>query len=216
MVNAHQPVPSRFLTEHGPVIPVIVIDRLDDALALGEALLEGGIKVFEVTLRTQTALKVIECLRQRLPEAVVGAGTVCNEQDVAAVIRAGAQFAVSPGYLPEIGRACVGERLPLLPGVATASEVMRARSDGFDFLKLFPAQAVGGVDLLKAWFSPFPDIGFCPTGGIQPEMASRYLALPNVLCVGGSWMVSSALVKDRQWGQITALARQASMLRQSN
>jgi 2-dehydro-3-deoxyphosphogluconate aldolase/(4S)-4-hydroxy-2-oxoglutarate aldolase len=157
------------IASHGPVIPVIVIDRVADALPLAEALLAGGVKVLEVTLRTPVALPAIEAIARQLPEAVVGVGTVLHADDARRASEAGARFAVSPGYTSEVGRACQGLNLPLLPGVATASEIMAALADGFSFLKLFPAEAVGGIPLLKAWASPFGQVSFCPTGGISPD-----------------------------------------------
>lgn len=194
------------IASHGPVIPVIVIDRLQDALPLAEALLAGGVKVLEVTLRTEAGLPAIEAIARHLPEAVVGVGTVLNADDARRASEAGARFAVSPGYTSEIGSACKWLNLPLLPGVATSSEIMRALADGFSFLKLFPAEAVGGIPLLKSWASPFGAVSFCPTGGITAATASQYLALPNVRCVGGSWLTPADAVRERDWGRITALA----------
>ena len=165
------------LADHGPVIPVIVIDRVEDAVPLAKALVAGGVRVLEVTLRTPAALACIEAMIAEVPEAVVGAGTVRSVADAQAVARLGCRFAVSPGYTSEIGRACRDLDLPLLPGVSTASEVMTANADGFRFLKLFPATAVGGVTLLKAFASPFHDVVFCPTGGITLETAPQFLAL---------------------------------------
>ena len=152
------------IASHGPVIPVIVIDRVEDALPLAEALLAGGVKVLEVTLRTAAGLPAIEAIARNLPEAVVGVGTVLNADDARRASEAGARFAVSPGYTSAVGSACKGLNLPLLPGVATSSEIMAALADGFTFLKLFPAEAVGGIPLLKAWASPFGQVSFCPRG----------------------------------------------------
>ena len=190
------------IASHGPVIPVIVIDRVADALPLAEALLAGGVKVLEVTLRTPVALPAIEAIARQLPEAVVGVGTVLHADDARRASEAGARFAVSPGYTSEVGRACQGLNLPLLPGVA----------DGFSFLKLFPAEAVGGIPLLKAWASPFGQVNFCPTGGITPITAPNYLALPNVRCVGGSWLTPADAVRAGDWARITQLARAAQAL----
>ncbi|PPE71589.1 bifunctional 4-hydroxy-2-oxoglutarate aldolase/2-dehydro-3-deoxy-phosphogluconate aldolase [Caldimonas thermodepolymerans] len=201
------------LATHGPVIPVIVIERVDDAVPLAEALVAGGIRVLEVTLRTPVALQCIEAIAKAVPEAIVGAGTVRTGVDAKAVKDVGCRFAVSPGYTPEIGRACQDLDLPLLPGVATASEVMQATADGYHFLKLFPATAVGGVALLKALAGPFPDVAFCPTGGITPETAPQFLALPNVKVCGGSWLTPADAVKARDWARITRLAQQAAALR---
>ncbi|MFT4242304.1 MAG: bifunctional 4-hydroxy-2-oxoglutarate aldolase/2-dehydro-3-deoxy-phosphogluconate aldolase [Acidovorax sp.] len=201
------------IARHGPVIPVIVIDRVEDALPLAEALLAGGVRVLEVTLRTAAALPAIEAIARQLPEAVVGVGTVLHADDARRASEAGARFAVSPGYTPEVGSACKALGLPLLPGVATSSEIMAALADGFSFLKLFPAEAVGGVALLKAWASPFGGVGFCPTGGITSATAPGYLALPNVYCVGGSWLTPADAVRAGDWARITALAKAAQGLR---
>ena len=201
------------IASYGPVVPVIVIDRVEDALPLAEALLAGGVKVLEVTLRTPAGLRSIETIARNLPEAVVGVGTVLNADDARRASEAGARFAVSPGYTSEVGSACKRQGLPLLPGVATSSEVMAALADGFSFLKLFPAEAAGGVPLLKAWASPFGQVSFCPTGGITAATAPNYLALPNVRCVGGSWLTPADAVRAGDWGRITQLAREAQGLR---
>lgn len=200
---------------HGPVIPVIVIDRVEDALPLAEALLAGGVKVLEVTLRTAAGLPAIEAIARNLPEAVVGVGTVLNADDARRASEAGARFAVSPGYTSEVGGACKGLNLPLLPGVATSSEIMAALADGFSFLKLFPAEAAGGIPLLKAWASPFGQVSFCPTGGISLATAPNYLALPNVRCVGGSWLTPADAVRAGDWARITQLARETHALRKA-
>lgn len=201
------------LASHGPVIPVIVIDRVEDAVPLAEALVAGGVRVLEVTLRTPVALQCMEAIAKAVPEAIVGAGTVRNGVDARAVKDVGCHFAVSPGYTPEVGRACQDLGLPLLPGVATASEVMRANADGYHFLKLFPATAVGGIPLLKALAGPFTDVVFCPTGGITAETAPQFLALPNVKVCGGSWLTPADAVKAGDWKRITRLAQEASALR---
>lgn len=200
------------IAAQGPVVPVIVIDRVDDALPLAEALLAGGVRVLEVTLRTEAALPAIERIARALPEALVGVGTVVNADDARRASEAGARFAVSPGYTSEVGSACKRLGLPLLPGVATSSEIMTALSDGFSFLKLFPAEAVGGQALLKAWASPFGQVSFCPTGGITPASAPAYLALPNVRCVGGSWLTPADAVRAGDWSRITELAKAAQAL----
>ena len=201
------------LAGHGPVIPVIVIDRVEDAVPLACALVAGGVKVLEVTLRTPAALDCIKAMIAEVPEAIVGAGTVRSVADAQAAKDAGCQFAVSPGYTPEIGRACLDIGLPLLPGVSTASEVMMANADGNRFLKLFPATAVGGVNLLKAFASPFHDVVFCPTGGITLETAPQFLSLPNVKVCGGSWLTPADAVKTGDWARITRLAAEAQALR---
>jgi 2-dehydro-3-deoxyphosphogluconate aldolase/(4S)-4-hydroxy-2-oxoglutarate aldolase len=201
------------LAGHGPVIPVIVIDRVEHALPMARALLEGGVRVLEVTLRTAAALPAIESIARALPEAIVGAGTVRSAVDARAAQSAGARFAVSPGYSPTVATACRDLHLPLLPGVATASEVMQAADDGFRFLKFFPASAAGGMPLLKAWASPFADIVFCPTGGIGIDSAAAWLALPNVEVVGGSWLTPGEAMAAEDWPRLTRLAKEASALR---
>ncbi len=201
------------LADHGPVIPVIVIHRVEDAVPLAEALVAGGVKVLEITLRTPVALKCMEAIAGAVPEAIVGAGTVRSPGDARAALNAGCRFAVSPGYTSEVGAACRDIGLPLLPGVATASEVMLAQSDGMDFLKFFPATAAGGIPLLKAWAGPFTDVVFCPTGGITVQTAPQFLALPNVKVCGGSWLTPPELVAAKDWAGITRLAREASALR---
>jgi 2-dehydro-3-deoxyphosphogluconate aldolase / (4S)-4-hydroxy-2-oxoglutarate aldolase len=201
------------LASHGPVIPVIVIERLEDAVPLAQALVDGGVKVLEITLRTPVALKCMEAIARAVPGAIVGAGTVRNVGDAKAARDAGCQFAVSPGYLSAVGLACRDLGLPLLPGVATGSEVMQANADGYSFLKFFPATAAGGIPMLKALAGPFPDVAFCPTGGITLETAPQFLALPNVKVCGGSWLTPADAVAGKDWARITKLAREASRLR---
>ena len=201
------------LAAQGPVIPVIVLDRLADAVPMAEALVAGGVRVLEVTLRTPVALKCMETIARAVPEAIVGAGTVRSAADAQAARDAGCRFAVSPGYSASIGEACHRIGLPLLPGVATASEVMAANADGHYFLKFFPATAAGGVAMLKAFAGPFGDVHFCPTGGISLATAPQFLALPNVKVCGGSWLTPPEAVAAGDWGRITALAREASALR---
>jgi len=200
------------LASHGPVIPVIVIQRLEDAVPLAEALVAGGVKVLEVTLRTPVALQAMEAMA-KVPGAIVGAGTLRSAQDVANARNAGCQFGVSPGFTETLAAACEQQGLPLLPGVSTASEVMQANAAGYGFLKLFPAVAVGGVNLLKALSGPFPDVAFCPTGGISPETAPQFLKLPNVKVCGGSWLTPQDAVDAKDWGRITKLASEAAALR---
>jgi len=201
------------LASHGPVIPVIVIDRLDDAVPLARALVAGGVKVLEVTLRTPVALQAIAAMAREVPGAIVGAGTIRSAADARAAQQAGAVFGVSPGYTAEVGAACREVGLPLLPGVATASEVMAAQADGLSFLKFFPATAAGGIPLLKALAGPFPDVVFCPTGGITLQTAPEFLALPNVKVCGGSWLTPADAVKAGDWDRITRLAAEAAALR---
>lgn len=201
------------LAAHGPVIPVIVLDDVSAAVPLARALVAGGVRVLEVTLRTKVALRCMEAIAKAVPEAIVGAGTVRSAADARAAKDAGCRFAVSPGYASEVSQACRDLGLPLLPGVATASEVMRANLDGYNFLKFFPASAAGGIPLLKALAGPFPDVMFCPTGGISVETAPQYLALPNVKVCGGSWLTPADAVAKCDWERITALARAARVLR---
>ncbi len=201
------------LAAYGPVIPVIVIQRLQDAVPLAQALVDGGVRVLEVTLRTKVALAAIEAIARAVPQALVGAGTIRSAADARAAKDAGSVFGVSPGYTAAVGAACVEAGLPLLPGVATASEVMAAQADGITFLKFFPATAAGGIAMLKALAGPFPDVSFCPTGGITPESAPNFLSLPNVKVCGGSWLTPQDAVDAGDWARITQLARAAQSLR---
>jgi len=201
------------LVQHGPVIPVIVLQRVADAVPLARALVAGGVKVLEITLRTPVALECMRAIAQAVPEAIVGAGTIRTVEDAKSALEVGCQFGVSPGYTHDIGAACKDIGLPLLPGVATASEVMAANADGYGFLKFFPATAAGGIPMLKALAGPFADVLFCPTGGITPETAPQFLALPNVKVCGGSWLTPQDAVDKQDWARITALARAASALR---
>ncbi|MBI5333317.1 MAG: bifunctional 4-hydroxy-2-oxoglutarate aldolase/2-dehydro-3-deoxy-phosphogluconate aldolase [Burkholderiales bacterium] len=197
----------------GPVIPVIVIDDVAHAVPMARALVDGGVRVLEVTLRTPAGLPAIAAIAREVPQAIVGAGTVCSAADAQAAADAGARFAVSPGYLPAIGQACRDAGLLLLPGVATASEVMAARADGHALLKFFPAVPAGGVAMLKAWAGPFADVRFCPTGGLTPETAPQFLALANVPVCGGSWLTPADVMRAGDWARLAALARAASALR---
>lgn len=200
------------LANHGPVIPVIVINRVEDAVPMAEALLEGGIKVLEVTLRTSCALKGMEAIAKAVPDAILGAGTVRSVADAKAAKDAGCTFAVSPGYTSQVGLACRDIGLPLLPGVSTGSEIMMANADDYYFLKLFPAVAVGGINLLKGFAGPFADVKFCPTGGVTVESAPQFLALPNVIVCGGTWLTPADAVAAGNWAHITKLAREASAI----
>ena len=201
------------LAGYGPVIPVIVLQRLADAVPMARALVAGGVRVLEVTLRTPVGLACIEAIAREVPEAVVGAGTIRSAADARAAKSAGSRFGVSPGYTVAVGAACREAGLPLLPGVATAGEVMAAMADGLDFLKFFPATAAGGLPMLKALAGPFPDVAFCPTGGITAQTAPGFLALPNVRVCGGSWLTPADAVAAGDWARITRLAREASALR---
>ena len=201
------------LAQHGPVIPVIVIERLVDAVPLASALVSGGVRVLEVTLRTPVALAAIEAIARAVPQAIVGAGTLRSAADVRQAMNAGCVFGVSPGYTTDVGRAAREVGLPLLPGVATASELMATQADGFSFVKFFPATAAGGVPMLKALAGPFPDVAFWPTGGITAKTAREFLALPNVKVCGGSWLTPADAIDVGDWGRITRLAREAQALR---
>jgi len=199
--------------QDAPVIPVIVLNDLAHAVPMARALVAGGIRMLEVTLRTPQALACMEAIARDVPEAVLGAGTVRSQADAQAAVNAGARFAVSPGYTSALGQACRALGLPLLPGVATGSEIMQAQADGYQQLKFFPALQAGGLAMLKAWSGPFFDVDFCPTGGLTPENAPQFLALPNVRCVGGSWLVPADALAAGDWARITALAAQAKGLR---
>lgn len=200
------------LLRQGPVVPVIIVNDAAVAVELAQALVAGGVRVLEVTLRTKAALAAMRRMRDEVPGAIVGAGTLRTRAHVEAAIDAGAQFGVSPGFTPELGAAARAANLTLIPGVATPSEAMRAQDEGFTIQKLFPAEAVGGVKLLKSLASPFSDLRFCPTGGIDIKKAPEYLALPNVLAVGGSWLTPDDAIANRDWDRITQLAREASQL----
>ena len=199
--------------QDAPVIPVIVLNDLAHAVPMARALVAGGIRMLEVTLRTPLALACMEAIARDVPEAVLGAGTVRSAADAQAALNAGARFAVSPGYTSALGQACRALGLPLLPGVATGGEIMQAQADGYQQLKFFPALQAGGLAMLKAWSGPFFDVDFCPTGGLTPENAPQFLALPNVRCVGGSWLVPADALAAGDWARITALAAQAKGLR---
>ena len=209
----HSPLTSLQVMQDAPVIPVIVLNDVAHAVPMARALVEGGIRMLEVTLRTPQALACIEAIAKAVPEAVVGAGTLRSKADAQASANAGARFAVSPGYTTALGTACRDLGLPLLPGVATGGEIMAAQEDGFTALKFFPALQAGGSAMLKAWSGPFFDVKFCPTGGISLQNAPEFLALPNVLCVGGSWLVPADALAQGDWARITALARQSVALR---
>jgi 2-dehydro-3-deoxyphosphogluconate aldolase / (4S)-4-hydroxy-2-oxoglutarate aldolase len=195
-----------------PVIPVIVLSDVAHAVPLARALVAGGIRMLEVTLRTPVALACIEAIAREVPEAVAGAGTVRSAADAQAAKMAGARFAVSPGYTHAVGKACHDLELPLLPGVATGGEIMAAQEDGYTALKFFPAMQAGGLAMLSAWHGPFGDVKFCPTGGVNAANATQFLALPNVVCVGGSWLTPKEAVAGGDWARITQLAREAAGL----
>lgn len=197
----------------GPVVPVIVLQHVEDAVPLANALVAGGVRTLEVTLRTPVALDGIRAMRKAVPQAVVGAGTITDPEELQRAIEAGAQFGVSPGATPALLEAVRASGLPFLPGSMTPSDVMLRRDAGFKAMKLFPAQQAGGIGLLKALGSVFADLRFCPTGGIDLKSAPDFLALPNVACVGGSWLAPPELVAQAQWARISELAAAASRLR---
>ena len=193
----------------GPVVPVLVIKDLDKAVPLAKALIAGGIKVLEVTLRTPVALDVIKKIADEVPEAIIGAGTVTNAQQLKQVVEAGAKFAISPGLTEALLEAGKGYDIPLIPGISSISDLMTAKDAGYDHLKFFPAEASGGVKALKSIGGPFPDVTFCPTGGLGPANYNDYLALSNVRCVGGSWVAPDDAIESGDWDKITQLAKEA-------
>jgi len=196
-----------------PVIPVLEYHSVEEALHVSEALVSGGLPWLEITLRTPIALEAIRAVAKALPQAVVGAGTVLNAEQLHAVRDAGAQFAVSPGLTQTLADGARDAGVSLLPGVATASEAMFALENGFTFLKFFPAEAAGGVPMLKSLYGPLAQLKFCPTGGIDAAKAPTYLALPNVVCVGGSWVVPKDAVAGKDWARIRSLAQEAAKLK---
>ena len=197
-----------------PVLPVMVVHDVDNTIKAAQAMFEGGIRAFEITLRTPIALQAIRELRNSLPPAaIVGAGTITQAKDLQAAMQAGAQFGVSPGLTDKLTQAIQAEAWPFLPGVASASELMQAMDSGFDTFKLFPAAAIGGIDLLKAWASPFAHARFCPTGGIHAGNVVDYLALKNVLAVGGSWLMPAEKMAQQDWQGIRTLAQAACALK---
>ncbi|MFM8606569.1 MAG: bifunctional 4-hydroxy-2-oxoglutarate aldolase/2-dehydro-3-deoxy-phosphogluconate aldolase [Hyphomicrobiales bacterium] len=201
------------ILKRAPVIPVLTVHGPDDAVPLAQALVEGGLPVLEVTLRTEGALKAIEAIAHAVPDAIVGAGTVLSASQVEEARSAGSRFLVSPGSTLKLAEAAAHAGVPLLPGVATASEAMTMAELGFHILKFFPAEPAGGVAYLKSLSAPLPHLIFCPTGGIDEAKAKSYLALPNVVCVGGSWITPAAAVKAGDWKRITELAKACASLR---
>ena len=196
-----------------PVIPVMVIHDVKQAVLLAAALVKGGVRVLEITLRTPEALNAIQAITDQVPEAIVGAGTVVHPEQFAAAKAAGAVFAVTPGLTLALAKAAKECDMPLLPGVMTPAEVITAMNAGYNALKFFPAQAAGGVAMLQSLNGPFKEVVFCPTGGITPANARQFLSLPNVLCVGGSWLCPMDLVESGQWDKITELAQAAVALK---
>ncbi|UEM05565.1 bifunctional 4-hydroxy-2-oxoglutarate aldolase/2-dehydro-3-deoxy-phosphogluconate aldolase [Skermanella rosea] len=197
----------------GPVVPVLTIDDVETAVPLARALAKGGLPAIEVTLRTAASPDAIRAIAAEVPEAVVGAGTILTPKHYEAAVDAGARFIVSPGCTPDLVRAATESEVPFLPGAATASEVMSLMGANFTHMKFFPAGPAGGVKMLAALAAPLPAVRFCPTGGVTLENAPDYLALPNVACVGGSWVAPADAVKARDWGRIEELARAAAALR---
>jgi len=200
------------ILRRSPVIPVIVIDELSDVEPLAEALIAGGLRVLEVTLRTEVAAQATALLKSNYPELIVGTGTVINEEHIQQSIEAGADFMVSPGCTRRLIEIALEKDINFLPGASTPSEAMTLYEAGFNYQKFFPAEAAGGVRMLKAMAGPLPQIRFCPTGGITTNKAEDYLSLKNVVCVGGSWMVDKQLIKTKNWTEIKKLAHQASQL----
>jgi 2-dehydro-3-deoxyphosphogluconate aldolase/(4S)-4-hydroxy-2-oxoglutarate aldolase len=202
----------RAVLKLAPVIPVFTPDNVDDAVQVAQALFQGGLPVIEVTLRTATAMDAIKAMVEAVPDAVIGAGTVLTGAQMEQLKSIGGRFAVSPGATDRLYAAARDTDLPFLPGVATSSELMRGLEAGLDTFKFFPAVQAGGAAMLSAWNGPFGDVRFCPTGGISAQTASQFLHLPNVLCVGGSWLTTNELLRNRDWAQIQQLARQAASL----
>ncbi|AJP56473.1 2-dehydro-3-deoxyphosphogluconate aldolase [Pandoraea vervacti] len=196
----------------GPVVPVLQFDNVEQGEQVSRALLAGGVRVLEITLRTSAAMDVIRHVAGLSDELIVGVGTLTRPEEMAQAVAAGARFGVSPGYTPTLGAAAKAAGLPLLPGVVTPSDILAALADGYETVKFFPAEPSGGVPMLKALYGPFRQMRFCPTGGISAESAPSYLAQPNVVCVGGSWLTPKALVDAKDWDGITRLARAASAL----
>ncbi|GLR69708.1 ketohydroxyglutarate aldolase [Agaribacter marinus] len=203
---------SEEIFSQGPVVPVLVIDKVEDALPIAESLMKGGINVLEVTLRTDAAMDIIALIAKEIPEAYIGAGTVTNREQLKAVTDAGAKFAISPGLTADLLKAGKEGSIPLIPGVSNISDLMRANDAGYDHLKFFPAEAAGGVKALKSIGGPFPNTVFCPTGGIGPGNYKEYLALKNVKCCGGSWVAPNDAIENKEWAVLTKLAKEAVAL----
>lgn len=199
-----------------PVIPVLTIEKTADAVPLARALVKGGLPVLEITLRTRAAIDALKAIAADVPDAVVGAGTVLNEAQLDQARRAGARFGVSPGCTPTLAQAIEKSGMPFLPGVQTVSDALALAEQGFRFLKFFPADTAGGPAWLRAIAAPLPEIQFCPTGGINQENAPSYLALPNVVCIGGSWVAPRAAVAAGRWAEIEKLAAAAAQLKRKS
>ncbi len=205
-------IPALDILHSGPVVPVIVIHSLDHAVPLAKALVAGGIKVLEITLRTSMAIEAIRMVSEQVPEAIVGAGTVVDERDLHSVSKAGGVFAISPGLTHDLLHAASSNDIALIPGISTASELMLGMEHGYREFKFFPAEAAGGTAMLQAIGGPFPQATFCPTGGISPANYKEYLKLKNVACVGGSWLAPQQLMKEEQWQTVTELAAKSCKL----
>lgn len=199
----------REILTKAPIVPVLRIEKVEDAVPLARALVAGGLPVLEVTLRTSVAFEAMERMVAEVPDAIIGAGTVTRPEELRLAERLGLRFTVSPGLTDALAKASVDVSVPHLPGVMTPSEVMGAREAGFTALKLFPAKQAGGLGMLKALAGPFPEVVFCPTGGVSVDTAPAFLALKNVVCVGGSWIAPDAAVRQGDWGAVTRLAREA-------
>ena len=212
MIMNNWKITSAEVFRQGPIVPVLVIDKVEDAVPIAKALMAGGINVLEVTLRTEAALEVIRAIAKEVPDAYVGAGTVTNREQLKAVTQAGAKFAISPGLTADLLAAGREGTIPLIPGISNISDLMKANDAGYDHLKFFPAEAAGGVKALKSIGGPFPNVVFCPTGGISLSNYKEYLALPNVKCVGGSWLAPADAIENKQWQVLTDLAKQAVSL----
>lgn len=208
MTKQWQIAPNELMST-GKLVPVLVINEVEHALPIAEALLAADIKVLEITLRTKAALGAIETIAKNLPEAIVGSGTVSNRALLQASADAGAKFAISPGLTPDLLTAGKEGDVTLLPGISTISELMTGLDHGYDHFKFFPAESAGGPAAIKSIGGPFPDVRFCPTGGISMNNIKNYLALPNVMCCGGSWLVTSDIVANKDWSQITKLAKES-------
>jgi 2-dehydro-3-deoxyphosphogluconate aldolase / (4S)-4-hydroxy-2-oxoglutarate aldolase len=208
-VQRHWQIQPEEVLRQGPVVPVMVIQKLEQAVPLARALVAGGIRVLEITLRTPVAMEAIRIISREVSGAMVGAGTVTRGEELAAVAEAGAVFAISPGLTAELLDAANQGPIPLIPGIATISELMTGMARGYSHFKFFPAEAAGGVKMVQAIAGPFPQITFCPTGGITLANYRNYLALKNVACIGGSWVAPQEAMDHGDWTRITALAREA-------
>ena len=209
MNTKHWKIQPTDVLNAGPVMPVMVIKNLEDAVPLAKALVAGGIKVLEITLRTPIALEAIRLISQEVKEAIVGVGTITTPEQLKAAEAAGAVFAISPGLTPALLKAAKEGNIALIPGISTLSELMVGMEAGLDHFKFFPAEAAGGIPMLKSIAGPIPQVTFCPTGGISPENYNAYLSLNNVACVGGSWLVPEDAVKEKNWAKVTELAKLA-------